>query len=92
MITIVYIGASWCTTCKIIKPALIEMCKKYGVDLKTLDYDDDLESAEQDSITKVPTIKIFSDKHKVAEFNNNQIASTESWLRANVKLSATDDF
>ena len=92
MISIVYIGATWCSTCKIIKPALIEMCKKYGVDLKTLDYDTDLESEEQDTITKVPTIKIFNNETKVAEFSNNQIASTESWLTANVKLTYNDDF
>ena len=92
MIEIVYIGAAWCGTCKTIKPAIVELCKRYSVDVKLLDYDIDLEPEAQDEIKKVPTIRIFKDYRKVAEYNVNQVASTESWLISNVKLAATDDF
>ena len=92
MIEIVYIGAAWCGTCKTIKPAIVELGKRYVVDVKLLDYDIDLEQEAQDEIKKVPTIRIFKDYRKVAEYNVNQVASTESWLSSNVKLAPTDDF
>lgn len=92
MIEIVYIGAAWCSTCKTIKPALVELCKKFTVELTVLDYDIDLEDEAQEEIKKVPTIKIVHDRRKVAEFNTNQVASTEAWLTANVKLGSTEDF
>lgn len=92
MITIIYIGATWCVTCKTIKPALVEICKKYSVEMKALDYDNDLDSESQEMITKVPTIQIINDGAKVAEFNTSQVVSTEAWLSANVKLATTDDF
>ena len=92
MIEIVYIGAAWCGTCKTIKPAIVELSKRFSVELILLDYDIDLEEEAQEEIKKVPTIKISRDGRKVAEFNTNQVASTEDWLTANVKLAATDDF
>ena len=48
-IHIVYIGASWCTTCKTIGPATEALCAKFGVELKKLDYDRDLEEDEKDA-------------------------------------------
>ena len=89
---LVYIGAAWCGTCKTIKPALEELCKKFSAPMKILDYDKDLTDDEQAEITKVPTVRIKVDGKQVAEFNMAQVASTESWFAANVKLTATDDF
>ena len=92
---IVYIGATWCGTCKIIKPAIEQLAKKFSVTLKTLDYDTDLEEEAQELIKKVPTIWMIQDGKRVAEFNVNQVASTEAWLQANVSLTAmeqTEDF
>ncbi len=90
-----YIGATWCGTCKIIKPAIEQLAKKFSVTLKTLNYDTDLEEEAQDLVRKVPTIWMIQDGKRVAEFNVNQVASTEAWLLANVSLTAmeqTEDF
>ena len=88
-----YIGATWCATCKTIKPAIEQLAKKFSVTLKTLDYDKDLEDAAQELIKKVPTIWMIQDGKRVAEFNVNQVASTEAWLQSNVSLTAAaDDF
>lgn len=88
---IVYIGATWCGTCKTIRPAIESLAKKFSVTLKTLDYDDDLDADAQDLVRKVPTIWIIQDGKRVAEFNMNQVASTEAWLSVNVSLTASSD-
>ncbi len=89
---LVYIGAAWCGTCKTIKPQLMELCKKFSVPIILKDYDNDLDEEEQSTVTKVPTVRILNDGRQVAEFNIRQVAQTEEWLSANVKLAATDDF
>lgn len=91
-IELVYIGATWCGTCKTIKPQLQEICKKFSVPMKELDYDKDLMDDDQEAIKKVPTIRILKDRKQVAEFNVNQVAQTEAWMTANVRLTASDDF
>lgn len=88
---VIYIGASWCSTCKVIKPKTTELCTKFGVTLKLLDYDDDLEEEEKSEITKVPTLQIKQDGVLLETFNVNQVASLEAYLTKNVTL-ATDDF
>ncbi len=89
---IVYIGATWCSTCKTIKPAIEELGKRYGVPVRCLDYDADLSEEEKERITKVPTIRASapSTAIAVAEFNVRQVAQTEAWLAANVSLKAED--
>jgi thiol-disulfide isomerase/thioredoxin len=89
---LVYIGASWCGTCKTIKPQLIELCKKFSVVFKELDYDKDLSEEESESVTKVPTVRIIAKGTQVAEFNVRQVASTEEWFKSHSTLEATDDF
>jgi thiol-disulfide isomerase/thioredoxin len=91
-IELVYIGAAWCGTCKTIKPQLGEICKKFSVPMKELDYDKDLMDDDQEAIKKVPTIRILQDRKQVAEFIMNQVAQTEAWMTANVRLTASDDF
>ena len=91
-IEIVYIGAAWCTTCKTIGPATEALCKKYGVELRKLDYDRDLEEDEKDAVTKVPTLRAWKGGAQVAEWNQNQVLSLEVWLGRNVPLATTDDF
>ena len=90
--TLVYIGATWCGTCKTIKPALEELCKKFSVPMKVLDYDKDLTDDEMEEIKKVPTVRITVDGKQVVEYNIQQVASTEMWFTTNVKLAATEDF
>jgi thiol-disulfide isomerase/thioredoxin len=89
---LVYIGAAWCATCKTIKPQLQELCKKFSIAMKELDYDKDLSAEEQELVTKVPTVRILKTGIQIAEFNVRQVASTEAWLTANVTLQTTDDF
>jgi thiol-disulfide isomerase/thioredoxin len=91
-VQLTYIGASWCSTCKTIKPALDQLCKKFSVPMKVLDYDKDLMDDEQAIVTKVPTVRIFQAEKMVAEFNVKQVASTEQWFSENVKLGESDDF
>jgi thiol-disulfide isomerase/thioredoxin len=89
---LVYIGASWCTTCKTIKPQLIELCKKFSVPITERDYDKDLTDEEQESVKKVPTVRIIAKGAQVAEFNIRQVASTEEWFKSHVTLATTEDF
>jgi len=89
---LVYIGATWCATCKTIKPQLYELCKKFGIEMKIRDYDEDLNDDEKDSVMKVPTVRIFVDGRPVAEFNVRQVVNTENWLSENIKLATSDDF
>jgi thiol-disulfide isomerase/thioredoxin len=91
-IEIVYIGAAWCSTCKTIGPASEELCKKFGVELRKLDYDRDLDEDEKDKVTKVPTLRAFVNGAQVAEWNQNQVRSLEVWLGRNVTVAETDDF
>jgi thiol-disulfide isomerase/thioredoxin len=86
-----YIGASWCSTCKVIRPSTEALAKKFSVPLVCYDVDDDLTEEEKDTITKVPTLRIFRHGEKVAEFNVKQVESLDTWLKANISL-ATDDF
>lgn len=87
---IVYIGASWCNTCKTIKPATEILAKKYNVALKCLDYDEDLSDDEKDIISKVPTLRIYNDERKIAEWNMNQVACLTDWLSKNTVLTSGD--
>lgn len=94
MVHVEYIGASWCAPCKVIKPRVEELCKKYGVELKTYDYDDDLEEDVKGGIKKLPTVRVYADGVVVAteEFITQQADQLEKWLGANVRVTATEDF
>jgi hypothetical protein len=74
----------------VIKPQIEEICKKFSVPFKALDYDDDLDDEGRETIQKVPTIRIFFKAVKAAEFNTAQVANTEAWLRAHIKLDDAD--
>lgn len=88
---VVYIGATWCKTCKVIKPEITELCRKFNVSLKTLDLDEDLEESEQATIRKVPTIRILKDGKLVETFDVNQTKSTEMYLSMNVGIGTKGD-
>lgn len=91
--TILYIGASWCKTCKEIKPATESLATQFNVPLTIKDYDDDLDDTEQSLIKKVPTLRILDTKGTcIAEWNMNQVASLREWLTSNIHVGSTDDF
>jgi thiol-disulfide isomerase/thioredoxin len=91
-VTVIYIGAKWCGTCKTIKPAVEQLTKLFGVGLKVLDYDVDFEEGdEKDAIRKVPTLRVQNNHVQIAEWNVNQVASLEAWLQANVAVATADE-
>ena len=89
--TIHYIGATWCSTCKVIKPATEALAQRFAVPLVLKDFDADLTEEEKDAIKKVPTIRIFEENKQIVEWNVNQVKSLEEWLQTNVKMT-TEDF
>ena len=92
--SITYIGATWCSTCKVIKPKTEELAKKFSVPLKIMDLDD-LEEEDKVSIRKVPTLRIFKGEEMVVEYIVKQVESLQTWLQQNVTLlasEASDDF
>jgi thioredoxin-like negative regulator of GroEL len=91
MITIDYIGAKWCSTCKTIGPQIEELCKKFAVTLNKFDLDTD-DVTDADNITKVPTIRINDGGICVIEFNSKQTESVDNWLKSHITLTSSDDF
>lgn len=90
MVYIVYIGAEWCVTCKVIKPKMEELAKKFSISYKIYDLEE-LDEEDAESITKVPTIRIYDGETKIQEYNVKQVESLENWLQQNISLT-TDDF
>ena len=88
--TLRYIGATWCVTCKTIKPNTEELCKKFSIDMKVYDVDE-MDEDDSSSITKVPTIQIIQDDKIIETWNVNQLKSLETWLSEHISLT-TDDF
>ena len=90
--SIVYIGATWCKTCKVIKPKLEELAKRFQVEFIAKDLDEDFTEEEKGEITKVPTVRMLKDKSIVDTYNINQVESVTSWLTANVQIASDDNF
>ena len=88
---IVYIGAKWCGTCKVIKPATLDLGTTFGITVQVKDFDDDLTETEKEAITKVPTLRILHNNVQIQEWNVKQVDSLKAWLTANVPLQI-DDF
>lgn len=90
--SIVYIGATWCKTCKVIKPALEELAKRFQVEFIVKDLDEDFTEEEKSEITKVPTVRLLKGEHVVDTYNMNQVESVTNWLKTNVKVVSDDSF
>lgn len=91
--TLTYIGATWCKTCKDIKPAVEALTQRYSVPMNTLDYDEDLDDEEKEAIRKVPTLRITrgAGGEQVAEFTVRQVDSLREWLEEHISLATTGD-
>ena len=87
-----YIGATWCKTCKVIKPKLEELAKRFQVEFIVKDLDEDFTEEEKSEITKVPTVRMLKDKSIVDMYNINQVESVTSWLTENVQIASDDNF
>jgi len=85
-----YIGASWCTPCKTVKPQILERATKYALPVKTYDIDDDADEPAVESVKKLPTIRIKQGDQTVAELITNHIQQFDEFLTQNMKVSTTD--
>lgn len=88
--TLTYIGATWCKTCAEIKPAVEALVQRYGIPMRALDYDADLDDDAKDTIRKVPTLRITRDDgSQVAEFTVRQVESLRDWLAEHISVTTT---
>jgi thiol-disulfide isomerase/thioredoxin len=92
MFSIEYIGATWCTSCKTIKPLLESLAKRFQVKIVIKDLDEDCTEEERAEITKVPTVIMKKDGNPVATYNVNQVQSVDTWLKENVAITSDDSF
>lgn len=88
-----YIGASWCTPCKIVKPKLVEQAAKYAIRLTTYDIDHDADKIDVDAVKKLPTLRVKQGTTIVAEFITKHNDQLDDFLSKTIKLTTTgDDF
>ena len=91
MYTIVYVGAKWCGTCKLIKPNVEKLARRYNVPITCLDYDYDLTDEEQMQYSRIPTVSVLNNTETIQKYDVAQVLSLEKWLSMNVKVSTTSD-
>jgi thiol-disulfide isomerase/thioredoxin len=91
-ISVTYIGASWCGPCKKVKPSVINLCKKFCIPLKLIDYDDDLTEDQRNDIEKLPFVLVIQSGYTVARFITKHEEELEKWLMVNVRVNIEDDF
>lgn len=83
-----YIGASWCKVCIVVKPEVELVARSFNVPLSLLDAD----VIEDDSIMKVPTLRVFKDDKLVSEIVTKHVDGLKAFLQAEKGLVVTDDF
>ena len=54
--------ASWCAPCKNMKPVVVELCSKHGVELELVDIEEQVDVAKKYGIRSVPTVMAFEGK------------------------------
>jgi thiol-disulfide isomerase/thioredoxin len=94
MFEIHYYGAEWCGPCKIQKPLVITLGKKYGIQVRLFDIDDEsLATDVRENIKKLPTVRIVHTVDgQIVEFVTKQAEQLEKWLQTNVRVNTADDF
>jgi len=92
MISIKYVGASWCKPCKIVKPDVEKLCERFKVSLIILDYDDDLSEKEQSEIIKLPSIFIYDESGLVKTIISNHIEQLTEFLTCAFGITKDEDF
>lgn len=92
MINIRYVGASWCKPCKLAKPEVIKLCERFNIDLKIIDYDDDMTSEEQSDIKKLPSIFIYDDNKQVKLITANHVEELSIFLIDAFAVGRDDEF
>jgi thiol-disulfide isomerase/thioredoxin len=89
-VTIEYIGAEWCKSCKTIFPKVETLAKKFSIELQSKDFDIDLQENEKETVSKLPTVRIHKESKVIQEYSTNQVASLETWLQKNTTLNDSD--
>jgi thiol-disulfide isomerase/thioredoxin len=90
--TIHYYGAKWCSPCKIVKPRVEELAKRFSVPLTVFDIDDMEEGEEKSKISKLPTIRVCKPGIVMVEFITRHVEQLEAWLKSNVRVNTDEDF
>ena len=88
MLRIDYIGASWCKVCVTVKPETERLARDFGIKLSMFDVDE----LDDDTITKVPTIRVWEDNTKIVEIVTNHVATLRDLLITKKGVTVTDDF
>ena len=88
MLRIEYIGATWCKVCVTVKPETERLARDFAVKLTMFDVDE----LDDETITKVPTLRVWEDTVKIAEIVTNHIAALRELLIAKKGVTVTDDF
>jgi thiol-disulfide isomerase/thioredoxin len=83
-----YIGASWCKVCIVVKPEVELIARSFNVPISVMDADE----IEDDSVTKVPTLRVYKDDKLVSEIVTKHVDSLKSLLQTMGTLVVTDDF
>jgi thiol-disulfide isomerase/thioredoxin len=89
--TIEYIGAKWCTSCRTVKPMVIEKAAKYGINLRLYDMDEDVDLFDTSAIQKLPTIRVKKAGTQVQEISTNHVATLEEFLSTHIQLTTSMD-
>ena len=89
-----YFGAEWCAPCKVQKPLVVTLGKKYRIQVRLFDIEDEeLDADVRATITKLPTVRIVhTTDGQVVEFVTKQAEQLEKWLQTNVRVNTADDF
>jgi thiol-disulfide isomerase/thioredoxin len=83
-----YIGASWCKVCIVVKPEVELIARSFNVPISVMDADE----IEDDSVTKVPTLRVYKDDKLVSEIVTKHVDSLKALLQTMGTLVVTDDF
>jgi len=86
---ILYIGATWCRSCKVIQPQIEALAARYGVPVRVADLDS-LEDVDKEMISKVPTIVTFINEKQSERIEKNHVATVTDWLQRTVPLTSSD--
>jgi len=88
-----YIGASWCKVCTIVKPAVVQIAKDFGVELVLLDADT---LDEADAVSKVPTLRVYKNTGtgptEVVQIVTAHLEALKNILTAHAKVVISDEF
>jgi hypothetical protein len=75
----------------VIQPKIDDLSKKFAVPLTIHDIDD-LPQEEQDTIVRVPTIRIYKDTTILHIYDKDQVASVETWLKEAIPVGNAEEF